>query len=169
VDGSYAVDVSTDYERAAEFAVRLFDASPQVAQISLGGSAVRIRTTAPGQHVRLTFAGLADQVVTVTVRDASLQSPSDASLGCDGANLDLLSPVGQSLGGMARCSPLSSKRLPADGTYNFRPSRASCGRARWRAGEGEVRGTERPKLTIVSPALASMPARVKHHATDRRA
>ncbi len=117
VDGSYAIDVSTDYEGAAEFKVRLFDASPQSGQISPGGSPVPIRTTAPGQHVRLTFAGLVDQVVTVTVRDPSLQSPADTSLGCDGAHLDLLSPVGQSLGGMARCSPLSSKRLSADGTY----------------------------------------------------
>jgi hypothetical protein len=36
--------------------VRLFDASPQAGQISPGGSPVAIRTTAPGQHVRLTAA-----------------------------------------------------------------------------------------------------------------
>jgi hypothetical protein len=116
-DGSYTVDVSTDHFLPADFVVRLYDASPQVGEIPPGGSPVPIRTISPGQHVHLRFGGRANQIVTVMVRDPSQQNPQDISLGCDGARLDLLAPGGQALGGVARCSPLSSQRLPVDGTY----------------------------------------------------
>lgn len=116
-DGTYLVDLWTDYALPADFTVRLFDASPQAGQIEAGGSPLPIRTVAPGQHVRLTFTGEANQAVSITVRDPLQQSPGDTSLGCDGAVMQLLAPGGQSLGGVARCGPLRSTRLPVDGTY----------------------------------------------------
>jgi hypothetical protein len=102
--------------------VNLYNVVDVTGTITLGGPAVNVTTTVPGQNASLTFGGTTGQQATVRV--------TGSNVSC--VRVTLLKPDGSSLTNTFSCGSafnLSTQTLPSDGTYTITidPSGANKG------------------------------------------
>ncbi|MBV6319866.1 beta strand repeat-containing protein [Duganella violaceipulchra] len=124
VTGTYTIKLDPNAMTIGKATVQLFDdASIPTAAISIGGPAVTVATTTPGQNANLTFNGVAGQSVTIRI--------IGTTLGCQ--SIGLGQPDGRSLYSHFYCGSLFTlplQTLPVAGTYTIsvEPYGASTGK-----------------------------------------
>ena len=88
--GTYTVLIDPANAAVGSLTATLYDVPPDVSgTISVGGPAVHVTPTVPGQNVKLTFDGAAGQAVTVTLSAATIQSGTVSILRPGGAPVAL--------------------------------------------------------------------------------
>ncbi len=86
--GTYTVLIDPANAAVGSLTATLYDVPPDVTgTISVGGPAVHVTATVPGQNARLTFNGAAGQAVTVTLSAATIQSGTVSILRPGGATV----------------------------------------------------------------------------------
>ncbi len=121
--GVYSILVDPQSSDTGSMTLDLYDVPADVGgTITLGGPAVDVSITVPGQNASLTFSGTAGQQATVRV--------SGSTMSC--VRVTLLKPDGSSLTTTFTCSGtfnLATQTLPVTGTYTITvdPSGANTG------------------------------------------
>ena len=120
--GTYAIVFDPAYTDTGSATFTLYDASDVTATVTLGGPAVNVTTTVPGQNAKLTFDGSAGQQVTVHVRNNNLYNVTVSLVAPDGTVLTSNYATGSTM-------DLATQTLPTAGTYTVvvDPSGASTG------------------------------------------
>ena len=119
IAGSYTVLVDPESSASGNATVTLYDvpAAPTGA-VAVGGAALHLASTTPGQNVRPTFTGQGVETVRVT-----LSSVTIGTSGCCSTRLSILKPDGSTLGGSSNWVYIGTSggtftaTVPADGTY----------------------------------------------------
>jgi YD repeat-containing protein len=107
------IKVDPGSSSAGNVTMTAYDVPPDVSgSVTIGGSAVGVTTTVPGQNGSLTFAGTASQQVTVHVTNNAMGTVTVKLLSPTGGLLAIASSFGSSFN-------LSSATLPATGTYTI--------------------------------------------------
>nr|SBO97217.1 hypothetical protein BN4615_P6733 [Nonomuraea gerenzanensis] len=116
VTGTYTVEFDPQDEKVGKLTLRVHavrDLAP--AAVTIGGAALTLTTTTPGQNGSWTFSGTAGQQVAVTFTGTSFAASTDARVG-------LLKPDGTALGSSPYCGrncTIAATTLPATGTYTI--------------------------------------------------
>ncbi|MFG1978229.1 VWD domain-containing protein [Nonomuraea fuscirosea] len=114
--GTYTVEFDPQDERVGKLTLRVHavhDLAP--AAVTIGGPAVTLTTTTPGQNGSWTFTGTAGQQVTVTFTGTTFTAAADVRVG-------LLKPDGTALGNSPSCGrncTIAATTLPVTGTYTI--------------------------------------------------
>jgi YD repeat-containing protein len=125
VTGSYTVVMNPKTANIGSATFALFEVpSDATGNIGIGGAAVAVTTTVPGQNANITFSGIAGQQVTARL--------TSSTLGCQ--TTSLRKPDGSVLVSSFSCSAslnLAPQVLPLTGTYVIRtdPSGPNIGNA----------------------------------------
>jgi Fibronectin type III domain len=125
VTGTYAIAIDPSGTAVGTATAKLYDVPPDVmGTITIGGPAVSVTTTVPGQNARLTFAGSAGEAVGLDVSRVTIPSGTVSILRPDGATLT--SKFFSTSGAFVDGTP-----LPTTGTYTIvvDPSDALTGTA----------------------------------------
>lgn len=122
VSGTYTVVIDPSGAATGQATVTLFNVVDATGTLTLGGPAVNVSITVPGQNANLTFSGTTGQQATVRV--------SGSTMSC--VRVTLLKPDGSSLTSTFSCGGtfnLATQTLPVDGTYSITvdPSGANMG------------------------------------------
>jgi hypothetical protein len=114
--GTYTVEFDPQDEKVGKLTLKVHavrDLAP--AAVTIGGTAVTLTTTTPGQNGSWTFSGTAGQQVAVTFTGTSFAASTDVRVG-------LLKPDGTALGSSPYCGrncTIAATTLPATGTYTI--------------------------------------------------
>jgi hypothetical protein len=87
VSGTYAIVIDPQTDDIGQMTVTLYDSTDVTGTITVGGSAVTITTTVPGQNGRLTFDGTNGQVVSLNVTGGTYPVAYVSILNPDGTTL----------------------------------------------------------------------------------
>jgi len=122
LSGTHTVLVDPSGAVTGQATVNLYGVVDGTGTLTLGGPAVNVSITVPGQNASLTFSGTAGQQATVKV--------SGSTMSC--VRVTLLKPDGSSLTSTFSCSGtfnLATQTLPVTGTYTITvdPSGANTG------------------------------------------
>lgn len=110
--GTYTVMTDPLDSSIGSLTLNLYSITDSSGSVTIGGSAVTVSTTAPGQNGTLTFSGTASQQVTVRITNNTTSCVSIA----------LKQPNGSQLTSTFSCSGsfnLTQQTLPATGTYTI--------------------------------------------------
>ena len=110
VTGTYTVLVDPIYANTGNVTVTLYTIVDITGTLTIGGSAVAVTLTTPGQIANLTFAGTASQLVTVRVTGNTINSVVVRLLKPDNSVLTSTSSSAASFN-------LTQQTLPTTGTY----------------------------------------------------
>jgi len=122
---TYTMSVNPNGATVGSITVRVYDVPADVeVPTTVGGPAVGVTLTTPGQNGTVTFPGTAGQVVTVAVTAASIGSSTYTVREPDGSTL-----VTRTTG--ATSTTFADQTLPVDGTYSLlvNPPAATTGSA----------------------------------------
>lgn len=127
VDGTYTVFVNPINATTGSVTVTLFDVPPDISgPITPGGSAVPLNFTVPGQNALLTFAGTANQRVSLHLTNSTMSQCNLAAAirKPDGTNLVSNNCMGSGSSGF-----FDTQILPTTGTYTVfvDPTNATTG------------------------------------------
>jgi len=102
--------------------LQLYNVADITGTVTIGGSAVTVTTTVPGQNASLTFSGTSGQSVTVQLTGNTMSSVTVTLLKSDGTSLTSGTSSGSSFN-------LASVTMPATDTYTIRidPLNANIG------------------------------------------
>jgi YD repeat-containing protein len=122
VSGAYTVLIDPSGAATGQATVNLYGVTDVTGAVTLGGLAVNVSLTAPGQNASLTLSATAGQQATVRV--------SGSTMSC--VRVTLLKPDGSTVTTTFSCSGsfnLSTQTLPVTGTYTITidPSGANTG------------------------------------------
>ncbi|MEZ4494254.1 MAG: alpha/beta fold hydrolase [Dehalococcoidia bacterium] len=123
--GTYSVVVDPSTTGTGSATVKIHDVpADDTDTTTIGGAAVQVSTTVPGQRARVTFSATASDVVDVVVTSASIYPTAIKLLKPDGSTLSTNYIYGTSY-------TLQDKTLPVTGTYTveFVPTGANIGDA----------------------------------------
>jgi hypothetical protein len=120
--GSYTVLIDPSGNGTGQATVNLYNVVDVTGTLTLGGPAVNVSITVPGQNASYTFSGTTGQQATVRV--------SGSTISC--VTVTLLKPDGTSLTSTFSCGStinLATQTLPVTGTYTVtvNPNGASIG------------------------------------------
>ena len=121
--GTYTILIDPTDGAVGNVTVTLYDVPADASDsVTVGGSAVTVTMSTPGQNANVTFAGTASQQVTVRI--------TNTTTSC--TNVKLLQPNGSTLTSSTNCAAnfnLSMQTLPVTGTYTIKvdPSGANTG------------------------------------------
>ena len=113
-NGTYTVLINPDAATTGQATLSLYTVADVTGTITPGGPPVSVKTTTPGQNVRLTFTGTSGQVVAVQATKSTFD-------GC-GTTIAILKPDDSSLGSAGICGGtglLDQQTLPANGAYTL--------------------------------------------------
>jgi YD repeat-containing protein len=122
--GAYSIVVNPQWTNTGSISLTLYDVPADVSgSISIGGSAVSVTITVPGQNGQLTFSGASGQQVTVHITGSTLGNFPVSLLKPDGTVLTSSNSFWNSN------FDLTTQTLPSTGTYTIRidPSGATTG------------------------------------------
>ncbi|MCW3842175.1 DUF6531 domain-containing protein [Micromonospora yasonensis] len=115
VTGTYTIFLNPDAVATGSVTLRVYDVpADAMATASVGGDAVALGTTAPGQNATLTFSGTAGQRIVV--------QGTGGTYGTYNASLIVRKPDGSNLTGSAYCGAscfFDTTTLPVSGTYTM--------------------------------------------------
>ena len=113
--GTYVVYVDSN-NSTGNITLQLFDATAQTGAISIGGSAVTVTASAPGQDTYLTFSGTAGQQISLNVTNSSFGF-------CPNVGITIYNPDGSQLASSSICSSntgfIDNTTLNQTGTYTI--------------------------------------------------
>lgn len=120
--GTYTVLTDPLNSSVGSVTLNLYDVVDSSGTVTIGGSAVTVSTTVPGQNGTLTFSGTSSQQVTVRITNNTTSCVTVA----------LKQPNGSTLTSLFSCNSsfnLSTQTLPATGTYTItiNPSSTNTG------------------------------------------
>jgi hypothetical protein len=110
--GTYTLKIDPSDALTGSRTLTLYDVPPDITgTVTIGGAAVGVTTTVPGQNGLLTFAGTAGQVITVHLTNNAIGI----------ITLKLLKPDGSQLSSSYNSGNfnLSNQTLPTSGTYSI--------------------------------------------------
>jgi hypothetical protein len=110
--GTYTLKIDPSDALTGSRTLTLYDVPPDITgTVTIGGAAVGVTTTVPGQNGLLTFAGTAGQVVTIHLTNNAIGI----------ITLKLLKPDGSQLSSSYNSGNfnLSNQTLPTSGTYSI--------------------------------------------------
>lgn len=122
--GTYSIVVNPQGTNTGSITLTLYDVPADAgSSISIGGSAVTVTTTVPGQNGQLTFSGTSGQQVTVHITSSTLGNFPVSLLKPDGTTLTSANSFWNT------SFDLATQTLPSTGTYTIRidPSGATTG------------------------------------------
>jgi hypothetical protein len=122
--GTYSIVVNPQGTNTGSISLTLYDVPADVSgSITIGGSAVSVTITVPGQNGQLTFSGASGQQVTVHITGSTLGNFPVSLLKPDGTVLTSTNSFWNSN------FDLTTQTLPSTGTYTIRidPSGATTG------------------------------------------
>jgi YD repeat-containing protein len=120
VSGSYTVLIDPSGTGTGQTTVNLYNVVDVTGTLTLGGPAINVSITVPGQNASYTFSGTTGQQATVRV--------SGSTMGC--VTVALLKPDGSTQVSTFTCSGtfnLATQTLPATGTYTVTVNPNSTG------------------------------------------
>ena len=123
-DGTYVVSVNPSIHYTGGATVFAYDATDVTGTITPGGPSVTPTTSSPGQDIRLTFEGTANQRVSLKIESITVPGVSSVSI---------LKPDGTTLASTGVYSPyvwfIDTQTLPVTGTYTIlvNPNAANTG------------------------------------------
>jgi YD repeat-containing protein len=120
---TYSVFVDYTGNGTGSVTVQLFDVPPDVTgSVTVGGSALGVTTTTPGQNASITFSGTSGQQATVHLTGNTMGLTAVKLLKPDGSQLTTSSSSSSSFN-------LSTQTLPTTGTYTIviDPTKAGTG------------------------------------------
>jgi hypothetical protein len=122
VTGTYTLLVNPYSEYTGQITLTLYDVVDLSGTLTIGGPAVSVTLTTPGQVAQLTFSGTANQQVTVRVTSNTMGSVTVKLLKPDGTTLTSKTSSAASFN-------LTTQTLPTTGTYTVLvdPSGANIG------------------------------------------
>jgi len=123
VDGTYAIVVNPNNTNTGSMTLTLYDVpADPTGTITVGGAAVTVTTTAPGQNASLTFSGTSGQQVTVRVTSNTMSTVTVKLLKPDGTTLTTTTSSSATFN-------LATQTLSVTGTYTISvdPSGANIG------------------------------------------
>jgi YD repeat-containing protein len=110
--GTYTILVDPYAANTGSATLRLYNVPNDVtATMTIGGAAVSVTTTVPGQNARVTFSGTATQRINLTVSNVTITESYISILKPDGSTL--VSPTYFGIGG----GTIGPTTLPVTGTY----------------------------------------------------
>jgi YD repeat-containing protein len=120
--GDYTILLDPGFNYTGTTTVSLYDVVDVTGNITIGGAAVNVTTTVPGQNGRLTFTGAANQKVTVNLASNTMGAVTVSLVKLDGTVLTSATSSSASFS-------LAKTTLPAAGTYTIKidPSGANTG------------------------------------------
>lgn len=121
VNGTYTVSVDPNAEYTGNITLTLYDVPADTnSAITIGGSAVTVTNTVPGQNGLLTFTGTAGQKVSLKLLSASYPN---APYGSYYGTVSIIKPNGATLAGSYAYTSggyyLDTVTLPDNGTYTI--------------------------------------------------
>lgn len=122
--GTYSIVVNPQGTNTGSISLTLYDVPADAGgSITVGGSAVTVTTTVPGQNGLLTFSGTSAQQVTVHITGSTLGNFPVSLLKPDGTTLTSANSFWNT------SFDLTTQTLPSTGTYTIRidPSGATTG------------------------------------------
>lgn len=112
--GTYSIIVDPHAELTGSITLTLYDVPADVSgSITVGGSAVSVTTTAPGQNGELTFSGTSGQQVTVHITDNTMGNVTVSLLRPDATTMTSSTSSGGSFN-------LATQTLDSTGTFKIR-------------------------------------------------
>jgi YD repeat-containing protein len=120
--GQHAIKIDPLFTYTGNMTVNLYNVVDATGTVTIGGSAVGVSITTPGQNGSLTFSGAANQKVTVSLSGNTIGSVTVSLLKADGTSL-------ASTTSSASSFSLPRTTLPAASTYTVKidPSGANTG------------------------------------------
>lgn len=101
--GTYAYLVDPEGTYTGSATLTLYDVPPDLSgTMTIGGSALTVTTTAPGQNARFTFQGSAGQKVKLTMTGVTIASSKVSIFSPDGTKLGASPTIGTAGGSMTR-------------------------------------------------------------------
>jgi YD repeat-containing protein len=117
VTGTYTLLLNPDAVLTGSATLALYTAADLIGPILADGTPVPLAITTPGQNARLTFSGVAGQIVTARLANGTFSSY------CWDFSLSIVKPDGTTLATANSCSgstaTLSQKTLPTNGVYTL--------------------------------------------------
>src|SRR5262249_19340001 len=117
--GSYTIVVRFFSAEAGSLALKMYNVPADITNtISANGSPVTVTTTVPGQDIRLTFSGSANQKISLKIGNPYIFRSLESISGPDFQLLSVRSWVVENPAG-TRNEFLGTTVLPVDGTYTI--------------------------------------------------
>jgi hypothetical protein len=121
--GTYTIVVDPNNQNTGSMTLTLYDvAADPTGSVTVGGSALNVTTTVPGQNATVTFSGTSSQQVTVHITSNSMSTVTVKLLKPDGTTLTTTTSSSSSFN-------LATQTLSVTGTYTISidPSGANIG------------------------------------------
>ncbi|HEU4506846.1 MAG TPA: carboxypeptidase regulatory-like domain-containing protein [Pyrinomonadaceae bacterium] len=124
VNGTYTIVIDPSGPGTGQTTTNLYNVTDVTGSVTLGGPALLVTTSTPGQNANITFSGTTGQLATVRL--------ASSSFSC--VTVTLIKPDGTNLTSLFSCSGtinLTTQTLPATGTYTIKidPSGTNMGSA----------------------------------------
>ena len=123
-NGTYTIVIDPSGAGTGQTTTNLYNVTDVTGSVTIGGTALLVTTSVPGQNANITFSGTLGQQATVRL--------ASSTFSC--VTVTLVKPDGTNLTSLFSCSGtfnLATQTLPATGTYTIKidPSGANMGSA----------------------------------------